>query len=228
MPRLCLLFLLFCSFATLPLAGQQRYTSAGDSDPEAKRILEDIRKRYDAYGTLSADFRLQLSLPNQPVETQVGSLSRQGELVRFKLGNQEGIINEEAAYIILHGSKEVQINDLPEPGEETGVLTPQNLFSFYESDRYVLALQGEETVDQRTVKVIELKPLDRDNSDFTKLRLLVDAAGKEIVSVVAFSRDGSSYSFFVDRLRGNAPLAAGTFSFDAAAFPGYHVEDLRF
>jgi len=218
-----LLFLLSLS----PFIGaQNNYTDASQSDPEARRLLEDVRKKYDAFSTLSADFRLEMAFPGQPVETQQGSLSRQGDLVRFRLGNQEGIINREAAYFILHGSKEVQINDLPEPGETTGMLTPQNLFSFYESDQYVLALQGEEQVGGRTLKVIELKPIDREGSDFTKLRLLVDDGRQEIVSVRAFSRDGSHYSFFLDDTRGNAPLAAGTFTFRQSEFPGYHVEDL--
>ncbi|PPK87578.1 hypothetical protein CLV84_0522 [Neolewinella xylanilytica] len=206
----------------------KQYTQAADSDPEAKQILENIRKKYDGYTTMAADFRLELAFPGQPVEVQRGSVTRRGDLVRFKLGNQEGIINDDAAYIILHGSKEVQINDLPEPGETTGVLTPQNLFNFYEGDDYVLAMQGEETQDGRTLQVIELKPLDRNESDFTKLRLLVDGQRREIVSVKAFSRDGSSYTFLLDATRGNTQLADNNFTFDRAEFPGYHVEDLRF
>lgn len=214
---------------TAPLAAQaNHYTSAGESDAEAKRILESIRKKYDGYSTLTADFRLELSFPNQPVEVQRGSLSRKGDLVRFKLGNQEGIINQDAAYFILHNSKEVQINDLPEPGESTGMLTPQNLFNFYEGEAYVLSLQGEESVKGRTLQIIEMKPVDRNASDFTKLRLLVDGQRKEIVSVKAFSRDGSSYTFFLDNTRGNATLADNNFTFDKSQFPGYHVEDLRF
>ncbi len=221
--------LCFSLLCALPLAAQNKpYTAAAQSDAEAKQLLEIVREKYDGYTTLVADFRLELSFPNQPVETQQGTLSREGDLVRFKLGNQEGIINKEAAYFILHASKEVQINDLPSPGETTGMLTPQNLFSFYEGDQYVLALQGEESAAGRTVQVIEMKPIDRDASDFTKLRLLIDNQRKEIVSVKAFSRDGSSYTFLLDKTRGNAPLAAGTFDFKRAEFPGYHVEDLRF
>ena len=221
-----LLLLLVCS---APAAAQNtQYTSAADSDPAAKQLLEVIRKKYDGYRTLTADFRLELAFPGQPVETQQGSMSRQGDLVRFTLGNQEGIINDEAAYFILHSSKEVQINDLPEPGETTGMLTPQTLFSFYEGDQYVLALQGTEHVDGSTLQVVEMKPLDRDASDFTKLRLLVNQQGQEIVSVKAFSRDGSTYTFYLDSTQGNASLAADAFTFQQADFPGYHVEDLRF
>ncbi|MCP9234555.1 outer membrane lipoprotein carrier protein LolA [Lewinella sp. JB7] len=215
--------------ALLPLRAQtQQYRASADSDPAAKRILEQIREKYDGFNTLAADFSLELAFPGQPVEIQQGALSRQGDLVRFKLGDQEGIINKEAAYFILHASKEVQINDLPAPGETTGMLTPQNLFSFYEGDQYVLALQGEEVVNGQRLQVIEMKPLDRDASDFTKLRLLANKGRKEIVSVKAFSRDGSTYTFHLDTPRGNAPLADGTFTFRQAEFPGYHVEDLRF
>ena len=217
-------------FASLTLAAQdnKQYTSSAESDPEARQLLESIRKKYDAYSTMAADFHLEILFPGQPVETQRGNVSRKGDLVRFRLGNQEGIINDNAAYIILHGSKEVQINDLPEPGESTGVLTPQNLFSFYEGSDYVLAMQGQETLNGRTLQAIELKPVDRDASDFTKLRVLADAKGREIVSIKAFSRDGSSYTFVLDDTRGNAPLAENNFTFSAAEFPGYHVEDLRF
>ncbi|WP_157974578.1 LolA family protein [Lewinella sp. IMCC34183] len=223
---LSLLLLLLLAF---PVVSQNNpYTEASQSDPAARQILESIRKKYDGFTTLTADFRLELAFPGQPLEVQRGSLSRKGDLVRFKLGNQEGIINHDAAYFILHGSKEVQINDLPEPGETTGMLTPQNLFNFYEGEQYVLALQREEVVDGRKLQTIEMKPVDRDASDFTKLRLIVDRQAREIVSVKAFSRDGSSYTFFLDNTRGNTTLADNNFTFDAAQFPGYHVEDLRF
>ena len=224
------LFILLTILLSGALAAQanKQYTQSSESDTEAKQILESIRKKYDGFATLAADFRLELAFPGQPVEMQRGSVTRKGDLVRFKLGSQEGIINDDAAYIILHGSKEVQINDLPEPGETTGVLTPQNLFSFYEGDDYVLAMQGEENMKGRTLQVIEMKPVNRNESDFTKLRLLVDKRQREIVSVKAFSRDGSSYTFFLDATRGNEQLAENNFTFNRAEFPGYHVEDLRF
>ncbi len=219
--------ILFLLSANL-FAQENQYRAAQDSDPAARKLVESIRKKYDAYETLSADFRLAIALPNQPVETQKGSVSRQGDLVRFRLGNQEGIITADAAYIVLHDSKEVQINDLPDPGEMTGVLTPQTLFSFYEGDNYVLSIQGDDYVEGRHLTNIELKPVDRNNSDFTKLRLLVDRKTEEITSVKAMTRDGSSYTFFLDKTNGNPKLASTTFTFDKKDFPGYHVEDLRY
>ncbi len=227
--RFILFALIFSVFPTSVLLAQpQQYTKAQDSDPEALNIINGIRTKYDAFNTMEAEFMLDISLPGQPLESQKGNIKRQGDLVRFKLGDQEGIINEQAAYIIQHGNKEVMINNLPDPEETSGMLTPQTLFNFYEGDNYVLALQGEEIVAGRTLQVIELKPVNRENSEFTKLRLLADKKRNELVSIKAFTRDGANFTFHLKKTTGNVALAATTFVFRKDEFPGYYVEDLRY
>ncbi|OAV42847.1 outer membrane lipoprotein carrier protein LolA [Lewinella sp. 4G2] len=221
--------LVLCFGFTLTLSAQDRqYLNASDSDPEAVALLSSLRTKYDAFEAIRADFRLDIAFPGQQVETQTGQVSRKGDAVRFKLGQQEGIVNDQAAYIIQHGNKEVMINNLPEPGELNGVLTPQTLFSFYEGDNYVVAITGTETIKGRAAKIIELKPVNRDESEFTKMRLQVDAKAKELISIQAFSRDGTNFTFHLDKTEGNPTLAANTFTFSKTDFPGYHVEDLRY
>lgn len=228
--RLTTLILLFpLLFSGIILQAQDKqYTDAQDSDPEAIALIKSLRSKYDAYKTMEADFRLEIRIPGNKAESQRGRLKRQGDFVRFELGDQEGIINAEAAYMIQHGNKEVMINNLPEPGEMTGMLTPQTLFSFYEGNNYVLALQGKDVVDGRLLQTVEMKPVDRDNSDFTKLRLKIDQAKKELVSIEAFTRDGSRFTFHLDKTKGDVTLTPKTFTFTKADFPGYHVEDMRY
>jgi outer membrane lipoprotein-sorting protein len=227
--RFIILFLVsFALPGTILLAQNKQYATAQDSDPEAISLLSKIRTKYDAFKTMEADFSLDILIPGNAVETQEGKIRRAGNSVRFKLGGQEGIINEKAAYVIQHANKEVMINNLPEPGELNGMLTPQTLFSFYEGDEFVLALQGEETYEGRSLQVIELKPVNREESEFTKLRMLVDKTNKELVSIKAFSRDGSNFTFYLGKTKGDVAFAANTFVFDKKEFPGYHVEDLRY
>lgn len=229
MKYLHLLFLFPLLFAGQMLTAQEKqYIGAQDSDPEAILLLKSLRKKYDSYKTMEAEFRLDIQIPGNKLESQQGRLKRQGDFVRFKLGDQEGIINGEAAYVIQHGNKEVMINNLPEPGEMTGMLTPQTLFSFYEGDGYVLALQGKDVEDGRLLDIVELKPVDRNDSEFTKLRLKVDQAKKELSSVEAFTRDGSRFTFHLGTTKGNVALTSKTFAFDKTEFPGYHVEDMRY
>jgi outer membrane lipoprotein-sorting protein len=228
MRKLLLAFMLVFFAGHFLLAQPSQYTTADDSDPEAVTLVKSLRAKYDGFKTLKAVFRLEISLPGQPLESQQGTISRKGDQIRFKLGTQEGIITDQAAYLIQHANKEVMISNLPEEGEQSGVLTPQTLFNFYEGENYVLSIRGEDVSNGRKVKVIELKPVDRNNSEFTKLRLLVDAGKKELVSVKAFTPDGANFTFHLDKTSGNVTLDANTFVFDKAAFPGYYVEDLRY
>jgi len=213
--RLIILFIVSLVFPGTILLGQDKqYTAAQDSDPEALSLINRVRTKYDAFKTIEAEFSLDITIPGNAMESQKGTIRRAGNSVRFALGNQEGIINEKAAYIIQHTNKEVMINNLPEPGELNGMLTPQTLFSFYEGDKFVLALQGEETYKGRRLQAIELKPIDRDNSEFTKLRMLVDKSKNELVSIKAFSPDGSNFTFHLGKTKGDVALAANTFIFD--------------
>jgi len=65
-----LLSLSFLFFATLALA--QTTAASEKNDPEAKKVLDKIRKKYDAFKTLEASFTLSIEVPNQPVEAQKG------------------------------------------------------------------------------------------------------------------------------------------------------------
>ncbi|MEM6397994.1 MAG: outer membrane lipoprotein carrier protein LolA [Bacteroidota bacterium] len=223
----------FCTSAGSHLSAQpggepNNYLAASDSDPAALRIVETLRTKYEGYSTIQADFRLEIDIPGTEPETQSGTLARQGDKFHFKLGPQEGISDGEAIYFILHGSKEIQISNLPEEGETDGLLTPQSIFNFYDSGKFVIALQGEETQNGRLVQVLELKPLDRDNSDFTKMRMIVDKNKKEVVKVLAFGRDGSRFTFQLDNTKVNQSIPADRFAYNKDDYKGYYETDLRF
>lgn len=223
--------LLLCSFFSLTALAAQpvnTYSSTEDSDPAAKKIVEEIQRKYDGYSSLQADFRLDLEFPGQAVETQKGTLKRSGDKFRFQLGKQEGVSDGKAVYVILHDNKEIQINNMPEPGEEGAMLTPDAIFSIYEQGDYILALQGEEKENGRVRQVIEMKPSNSAESEFTKLRMVIDKAAKQPVRLLAFSRDGSRFTFHLDKVRTNPTLSASDFVFSKSDYPGYYVEDLRF
>ena len=213
---------------TLSAQGNNAYRVSKDSDPAAVKIVYALRKQYDSYTTIKAAFRLDIEFPGQAVETQTGELSRSGDLFHFKLGKQEGISDGKALYAILRARKAMQVSKLPEPGEDGGMITPQTLFSFYDQGNYILALQGEETEKGRVRQVIEMKPENRDESEFTKLRMVIDKKTQTVVRLLAFSRDGSRFTFHLDSTVPNAPMNAADFVFKKDNYPGYYVEDLRF
>lgn len=213
-------------FATGIFAQDKQYTSAGDSDPEAKTILQQVRKKYDAYNSMDAAFTLDIELPEQPKETQKGKIARQGEKYHLTLGTQEIISDGKALYLIMHNNKEVNINNLPAPGEEESLLTPQSIFNFYDKGKFIYTLMDERSEGGKVVQYIEFKPTDR-GSEYSKLRLAVDKRTRDIVHVKAFAKDGSRYTFTLISLTPNKAFAGDFFAFNKTKFPGYHVEDLR-
>lgn len=207
-------------------ASAQDYTKAEDSDPEARRILNQVRQKYEAYTSIEASFSLDIEFPEQPKETQNGTLARSGDKYKVDFGGQEVLSDGSALYLILHGNESVQINELPAPGEDTGLLSPQALFNFYDNGQFVYSLINTQTEGRRVVHIIEFKPTDR-NSEYAKLRMIVARDSKEIVRVKAFAKDGSRYTFKINSLDSNKRFASGYFAFSESKYPGYYIEDLR-
>ena len=204
----------------------QDYTKAEDSDPEARKILNQVRQKYEAYTSIEANFALDIEFPEQAKETQNGTLARSGDKYRVNFGGQEVLSDGAALYLVMHGNESVQINNLPEPGEDTGLLSPQALFNFYDNGQFIYSLIDTQTEDRQVVHIIEFKPTDR-SSEYSKLRMVVARDSKEIIRVKAFAKDGSRYTFRIDNINSNKRFAGDYFTFSKSKYPNYYIEDLR-
>ncbi len=226
MKKSLLLFLLF-ALAMPTFAQKGSLTTKEESDPKAKAVLEKIRKRFQSYQSLAADFSLDITFPDQPTESQKGSLAQQGSKYRVSVAGQDIISDGKAIWMILKQNKEVQIMDMPEDDEMGGsILSPESLLTFYDKGEFVYYLTNEYKEGSLVIQQIEFKPLDR-NADYTKLRMNVNKATTDVISVEAFARDGSRYKLAIDKLTPNKTFPAGHFSFDKAKYPGFYIEDLR-
>lgn len=204
----------------------QDYTSVNDSDPAARKILNQVRAKYEAFSSIEADFALEIQFPEQEKEIQEGTLSRNGKQYRILFGGQEVFSDGEALYLVMHNNKSVQINDLPAPGEDTNLLSPESIFNFYDNGDFIYSLIDTQSEGKTVVHIIEFKPSDR-NSEYAKLRMVVARDSKEIVRVKAFAKDGSRYTFQLKNLNPNKNFASDYFTFSTDKYPGYYVEELR-
>ena len=226
MNKILSVILFFCTFFAAQ-AQTNSYSSSTDSDPEAKALLTEIRKKYDAYKTLAVDFSMSIQMADQPAEEQMGSLVRQADKYFMRLGDIEVLCNGEAVWFILKNNREVQINPMPDPDEQGSlILSPDALFNFYDKGSFVYAITNETMENGVRVQQIEFKPLDK-NSEYAKLRLNVNKSTRDIVSVFALGKDGSRYTLQVSKFTPNKTLAPNTFVFDPAQYKGFHIEDLR-
>lgn len=215
-----------CAFSMTSFA--QDFNAATESDPEAKVILDKIKQKYKSYKSLEAAFTLDIEIPEHATEVQKGKIAQQGEKYNLELGSQSVISDGTAIWLIMQNNKEVQINDMPEPGEDDNILSPQSLFTFYERDDFVFILANEfqDKKSGKVVQQIEFKPLDRD-MEYSKLRLTVEKKTSVVQSIKAFGKDGSRYTFTLNQISPNKTFATSHFIFDKSKYPGYYIEDLR-
>ena len=202
--------------------------AAQPTDARAKAILDKMKTRYQGYATLGADFTLLIDLPGEELVTQRGALKQQGDKFRLDLDQQAIISNGETVWLYLKNNQEVQINDAEFDEEAAeGFMGPQDLLKIYERGDMEYALVNEQPQNGRVVQQIEFKPLEREDAEYSKLRLTVDKRTLDIVDIMAFAKDGSRYTFQLNKLYPDAAYTSGDFEWQTSECPDCYVEDLR-
>jgi outer membrane lipoprotein-sorting protein len=199
---------------------------ANDSDPQARKTLENLKKEYDTYSSLEINFDLILDLPDQAPEQQKGKVIQAGEKYKLELDAQAVYCDGKTVWVHLKDNNEVQINDVEET-EDDSFLTPTDMLKIYESEDFYYAITDSSSKGKKTFQTIEFKPLE-DNSEYSKMRIIVNTTDRKIKIMEIFSKDGSKYKLEVKNFLTNKQFPGQLFVFDANKFPGIHVEDLRF
>lgn len=203
----------------------QTLTTAEESDPAAKKILDKLKAEYDSYKSMEVAFELVLELPHQEVETQNGLVIQQDEKYKLKLDQRTLISDGKIVWHYIKKNNELQITDV-EGDEETAMMSPKDMMKLYESGEFVYFITAEPLVDGKKTTQIDFKPLDR-NSDFSKMSLFVDKKSQKMAQMKVFSKDGGRYTLKIHDITANKTYTPDTFIFDISKFPEIHVEDLR-
>lgn len=189
-------------------------------DPAAKAILEKMKANYDSYKSIEASFQMNIELPGEPIENQLGSIVQAGEKYKVSLDDQDIYCDGETIWVHLKSNKEVQINSVEESDED--MMSPKDLLRIYESEDFEYALVNETKAEQS----IEFKPSDPD-SEYSKLRLVVNRKDKQMKELKVFSKDGSRYTLVLKSLSSNKTYPSETFVFDTNNREDLYIEDLR-
>jgi len=220
-------FTLVCLLSfSLVMAQDNSYLTAEDSDPDATRLLNKLKAKYEGFENMKMDFSLEIEFPEEDKIVQTGNIFREGKKFYMDFEQQSVISNGEQVWIHLKNNNEVQIYDAEAMSDEENFISPENLLKLYDSDAFVFAISDELVKDGRTVAYVECKPIDKD-SEFSKMRLVLDTKNIDMVSVKAFSKDGSRYTFINNTLKSNLDIPSSKFEFNTSDFPDIYVEDMR-
>ncbi|MCB0531828.1 MAG: outer membrane lipoprotein carrier protein LolA [Lewinellaceae bacterium] len=223
MLKYTLFFTLFLSF-TLSLQAQKP-APAEKSDPEAKKVLDRIRKKYEGYKSVEAAFTLTIEIADQPKEVQKGIVNQDGDKFRLDMDQQVIASDGKTTWVYLKKNNEIQITDT-DPNDENGFLTPKDLLSRYQKGDFLYAIIDKVSEKGRVLTQIEFKPKSK-SSEYAKIRVSINEKAGTIESIKAIAKDASRYTFQITKLTPNKTYPAGFFQLKSSDYPGVHVEDLR-
>lgn len=215
---LSLLVVLFAS------ASQAQNNSLGNSDPEAKKILDAVSAKFKTYKGVQAVFTLIAEDSKGKVQgNKKGSVFMKGNRYKVIITGQEIFCDGTTIWTYDKAANEVTITSV-DPSANS--ITPQKLFTnFYDKD-FLYKLNGEKTQAGKKVQEIELTPTDK-SRNFHKVYLTVDKASQSIVSTKILEKGGNKFSYIVNTFNGKANLTDASFVFDKSKYPGVDVVDLR-
>jgi len=205
----------------LMIALMVAYTAAGfaQNDKKAAAILDEVSTKTKAYKTIKIDFTYAMDNEKEKIHDKFkGTLISKGDKYKLTAAGQDVISDGKTVWTFLKDANEVQINNV---GADDDSFTPTKLLSGYNQD-YKSKFIEEKGNDQ----VIELYPLKKGKS-FTKVRLTIDKTRKQITRFVIYDRNGSTFSYIVDKFITDQAIADNSFVFNKAEHPGVEINDMR-
>lgn len=203
-------------------------TGQAQSITKAKEILGNVSKKYKSYNSLQADFKFTLEFQSENFkEEQKGSLFMKkatNNLNMFKVDLGETVIYCDGKTMWTHmkDANEVQVNNYD--AKALG-FNPSELFTIYEKG-YSYLYMGDETLNGKTVHLIELTPEDKKQSTF-KVKLYIEKGSNNIILSKVLEKNGDIYTYEILNFIPNPQLADGFFTFEKIKHPKVVVSDLR-
>lgn len=189
------------------------------TDKKATAILDEVSVKTKSYKTIKIDFTYAMDNAKEKIHDKFkGTLLSKGDKYKLTAAGQDVICDGKTVWTYLKDANEVQINNA---GEDEDSFTPTKLLSGYSKD-----FKSKFIEEKGNEQVIELYPVKKGKS-FTKVRLSIDKTKKQITKFVIHDRNGSTFSYIVDKFITDQAIADTTFTFNKASYPGVEVNDMR-
>lgn len=191
---------------------------------DAKEILDEVSKKYDAYRTIQSEFTFHAKAADGATYADQGKLylNKTANQYKIVLEDQDLISDGKSTWSVLKQDKEVQISPADAEAQSIG---PNNIFTFYQ-DGYQLVSAGQESVSSvGTLQTITLTPEDQ-QSNYAKIRIRINTKN-HIHDVMVSDKSGAVYTYTIQALYVNHTIPAATFRFQETSYPGFEIVDLR-
>ena len=222
MKKLFTIIVLVTQLTGVHVTGQPK--GMGKSDADAKKILDAVSTKFQTFKTVSSNFNLKIENAAGKTEgSKTGTILLKGIKYHISVTGQEIFFDGTTIWTYDKANNEVEITKF-DPSANT--ITPQKLFTnFYDKD-FLYKLNAETKVAGKTSQEIELTPIDK-TKPFFKVLVNIDKGSQTITSTKVFEKTGNKYTYSVNSMKTNVPVADDLFLFDARKYPKVEVIDLR-
>lgn len=188
------------------------------SDKKAQSILDEVSAKTKAYKSIRIEFTYKMENTAQKInDSYKGVLISKAEKYKLTVSGQDVISDGKTVWTYLKDANEVQVNTV---GENEESITPTNILSNYNKNFKAKLIK--ETPQQQ---IVELTPVQKKN--FNKVRVTIDRAKKMVDTLAIYDKNGSVYSYIVNKMDVNQNFYDSMFAFKAAEHPGVEVIDMR-
>jgi outer membrane lipoprotein carrier protein len=126
-------------------------------DPKAKAILDELSSKTKACNSIKSDFTIEnLGSDKKVKDSNAGSITLKGLKYVLNVKGQKIICDGKSQWTVISESKEVQVNNAPDP-KSTDQVNPTNIFTLYEKG-YKYKFEKEEVIAGTLNQVINLYP----------------------------------------------------------------------
>src|SRR5690606_35105169 len=166
--------------------GMVSLTFAQNAD--AKKILDEVSKKYDAYKSIQSEFSFRVTQANGEEYTDQGKLflNRSANQYMIDLETQDLISDGQSVWSVLKQDKEVQVSPADPDAQSIG---PDNIFTFYRNGYQLISASKESAPSVGELQAVELTP-DDGQSNYSKIKIRVNK-NKHIHDVAIWDKSGA-------------------------------------
>lgn len=220
------LYLLIAVAITFISAAQNAGADATMYDANAKKILDQMSKKYKGYNSMYA----QVEFKN---ENKAAGIDQKSE-IKITLSGTKYSITVDSTMILLNDDTttcSISLEDEEgtmesyEASNSNEEITPSNIWTIYEKGFYYI-LAEPTTFKGKPAHVIDLAPENKD-LDYFKIKMTVNKEDKSIMSMRVLFKDGTHHVYNLELFKANVKVDNSTFKFNSKDYPEVEMEDLR-
>ena len=198
-------------------------SQAQNRDPEAQTLLNEMSAKVNEYKNMVLEFKYTLDNSEENIHQETrGNITLVGDNYVLNILGITRIFDGKKLITISPEDEEVTISKQNTTEENT--ITPSQLLTFYE-EGYNYKMDIIQNVRGRKIQYIKLNPIDS-NSEISYVLLGIDTNTKHVYNLIEIGSNGTKTTLTINAFKINQPLSETLFTFDAAKYSDYYINNL--